>query len=67
MLLCFAKFTTVPPVLYYMAYNNTSSSLIETTRIVQNSGGGKLWRIWQIKAISNSPMFHPPNMSFILL
>ena len=28
-------------------------------RIAQNSGGGKLWQIWQIE--SHSPIFTPPK------
>ena len=30
--------------------------LCNVYRIAQNCGGGKLWRIWQIR--SNSPKFH---------
>ena len=39
--------------------------MVVTYRIVQNLGGGKLWRIWQIE--SNSPIFYPAKITYIVL
>ena len=36
--------------------------LVYMYHIVQNSGGGKLWRIWRIR--SNSPKFYPSKFTF---
>ena len=33
--------------------------------IVQNSGGGKLWRIWRIR--SNSPKFYPSKFTYQII
>ena len=33
-----------------------------THRIAQNSGGGKLWRIWQIEL--HSPIFYPAKITY---
>ena len=45
---------------YYHKYTH-----VHIYRIAQNSGGGKLWRIWQIE--SHSPIFYPTKLSLYFL